>query len=81
MVNVIPYNPVAGLPYGTPSQAAQRTFRTTLERRGINVHFRHRKGNAIDAACGQLRRSSQELRVKSQEPELSSIPRLSTLDS
>jgi 23S rRNA (adenine2503-C2)-methyltransferase len=62
MVNVIPYNPVAGLPYGTPSKTAQRAFRGALERRGINVHFRHRKGNAIDAACGQLRR-----RVKSQE--------------
>jgi 23S rRNA (adenine2503-C2)-methyltransferase len=72
MVNVIPYNPVAGLPYGTPSQAAQRTFRTTLERRGINVHFRHRKGNAIDAACGQLRRQvkSQETSVKSQNVPL-----------
>jgi 23S rRNA (adenine2503-C2)-methyltransferase len=65
MVNVIPYNPVAGLPYGTPSQSAQRTFRAALEQRGINVHFRHRKGNAIDAACGQLRRQvkSGELRV------------------
>jgi 23S rRNA (adenine2503-C2)-methyltransferase len=62
MVNVIPYNPVAGLPYGTPSQTAQRAFRSALERRGIHVHFRHRKGNAIDAACGQLRR-----RVRSEE--------------
>ena len=26
--------------------------------RGISVHFRHRKGDAIDAACGQLRRRS-----------------------
>ena len=56
LLNVIPYNPVAGLPYGTPSQAAQRTFRKTLEDRGIAVKFRHRKGDAIDAACGQLRR-------------------------
>jgi 23S rRNA (adenine2503-C2)-methyltransferase len=72
MVNVIPYNPVAGLPYGTPSQRAQRTFRATLEQRGINVHFRHRKGNAIDAACGQLRRrvKSQETRVESQKAPL-----------
>ena len=40
--------------------------RATLERRGINVHFRHRKGNAIDAACGQLRRRarSEESRVE-----------------
>jgi 23S rRNA (adenine2503-C2)-methyltransferase len=56
LVNVIPYNPVAGLPYGTPSRAAQQTFRNILESRGIAVRFRHRKGDAIDAACGQLRR-------------------------
>jgi 23S rRNA (adenine2503-C2)-methyltransferase len=59
MLNVIPYNPVAGLPYATPSQTAQRNFRQTLESRGLNVRFRHRKGDAIDAACGQLRRRSQ----------------------
>jgi 23S rRNA (adenine2503-C2)-methyltransferase len=59
MLNVIPYNPVAGLPYGTPSLAAQRAFRRALEERGVNVHFRHRKGDAIDAACGQLRRRAQ----------------------
>ncbi|MCI0333118.1 MAG: 23S rRNA (adenine(2503)-C(2))-methyltransferase RlmN [Planctomycetes bacterium] len=59
LLNVIPYNPVAGLPYGTPSQQAQRAFRRTLEDRGIAVRFRHRKGDAIDAACGQLRRRSQ----------------------
>jgi 23S rRNA (adenine2503-C2)-methyltransferase len=59
MLNIIPYNPVAGLPYETPSTAAQRAFRQQLEQRSINVHFRHRKGDAIDAACGQLRRRSQ----------------------
>jgi 23S rRNA (adenine2503-C2)-methyltransferase len=59
MVNVIPFNPVAGLPYRTPSAAAQQTFRGILEDRGITVHFRHRKGDAIDAACGQLRRRTQ----------------------
>jgi 23S rRNA (adenine2503-C2)-methyltransferase len=59
MLNVIPYNPVAGLPYKTPSHNAQRAFREILEQGGISVHFRHRKGDAIDAACGQLRRRSQ----------------------
>ncbi|HEY4232561.1 MAG TPA: 23S rRNA (adenine(2503)-C(2))-methyltransferase RlmN [Lacipirellulaceae bacterium] len=59
MVNVIPFNPVTGLPYRTPSAAAQQTFRSILEARGITVHFRHRKGDAIDAACGQLRRRTQ----------------------
>lgn len=59
MLNVIPYNPVAGLPYGTPSAASQRAFRRILEERGVSVQFRHRKGDAIDAACGQLRRRSR----------------------
>ena len=59
ILNVIPYNPVAGLPYKTPSHNAQRAFRQILELGGVSVHFRHRKGDAIDAACGQLRRRSQ----------------------
>lgn len=60
LLNVIPYNPVAGLPYATPSAARQRTFRETLEQAGINVHFRQRKGDEINAACGQLRRSASQ---------------------
>lgn len=63
MLNVIPYNPVAGLPYKTPSPASQRMFRSILEEGGVSVHFRHRKGDAIDAACGQLRRRSSEAGV------------------
>ena len=59
LLNVIPYNPVAGLPYRTPSGGAQRAFREVLEQRGVRVKFRHRKGDAIDAACGQLRRNNE----------------------
>jgi 23S rRNA (adenine2503-C2)-methyltransferase len=58
LLNVIPYNPVAGLPYKTPSLAAQRRFREVLDKAGLNVQFRHRKGDEINAACGQLRRST-----------------------
>lgn len=56
LLNVIPYNPVSGLPYRTPSPAAIRRFREILERAGVNLRFRQRKGDEIDAACGQLRR-------------------------
>ncbi len=56
LVNVIPYNPVADLPYGTPSAAAVQQFLQTLRSAGINVQVRQRKGDKIDAACGQLRR-------------------------
>lgn len=58
LLNIIPYNPVVGLPYQTPSQPAQHTFREILQRSGITVKFRHRKGDKINAACGQLRRGT-----------------------
>jgi len=57
LLNVIPYNPVAGLPYQTPSEAARERFTEILTRAGVNVQVRLRKGDKIDAACGQLRRS------------------------
>jgi 23S rRNA (adenine2503-C2)-methyltransferase len=59
MLNVIPYNPVAGLPYRTPTPQVIRRFRQELLDGGINVMFRQRKGDQIQAACGQLRRSGQ----------------------
>ncbi|WP_419195325.1 23S rRNA (adenine(2503)-C(2))-methyltransferase RlmN [Novipirellula herctigrandis] len=57
LLNVIPYNPVSGLPYKTPSPQAISRFKETLVSGGINVMFRQRKGDEIDAACGQLRRN------------------------
>ena len=57
LLNVIPYNPVEGLPYVTPTVHSIASFRKTLESGGINVKFRQRKGDEIDAACGQLRRN------------------------
>lgn len=61
LLNVIPYNPVAGLPYQTPSASAVNRFRDILLEGGINIKFRQRKGAEIDAACGQLRRSTPPL--------------------
>ncbi len=58
LLNVIPYNPVAGLPYKTPSAKSVKRFQTVLETSGIRIKFRQRKGSQIDAACGQLRRST-----------------------
>ena len=59
MINLIPYNPVAGLPYQTPSSSAVRRFQHVLEEQGLNVQVRQRKGDRINAACGQLRRMIQ----------------------
>lgn len=58
LLNVIPYNPVAGLQYRTPSAKAQERFVRVLTDAGVNVQVRTRKGDEIDAACGQLRRLS-----------------------
>ena len=58
LVNIIPYNRVAGLPYRTPSGNSVHRFREILEQAGLTVQVRQRKGDKIDAACGQLRRSS-----------------------
>jgi 23S rRNA (adenine2503-C2)-methyltransferase len=57
LINVIPYNPVAGLPYQTPPSFATARFVQILEQAGLSIAIRYRKGDRIDAACGQLRRS------------------------
>tara|TARA_R110002049_G_scaffold2750_2_gene21440 strand:+ start:219931 stop:220953 length:1023 start_codon:yes stop_codon:yes gene_type:complete len=64
LLNVIPYNPVAGLPYVTPSKNSIENFRSVLESSGVNIKFRQRKGSEIDAACGQLRRNRQQVNAK-----------------
>ena len=56
LVNVIPYNAVAGLPWQEPTAAARERFLGVLRDAGVNVQVRRRKGARIDAACGQLRR-------------------------
>jgi 23S rRNA (adenine2503-C2)-methyltransferase len=55
-VNLIAYNPVAGLPFNQPDLANVRRFTTILREGRVSVTVRKTKGRAIDAACGQLRR-------------------------
>ncbi|HTI49898.1 MAG TPA: 23S rRNA (adenine(2503)-C(2))-methyltransferase RlmN [Planctomycetaceae bacterium] len=54
-VNLIPMNAVTELPFHDPEAARLREFVAILEREGIVVTVRKRKGADIDAACGQLR--------------------------
>jgi 23S rRNA (adenine2503-C2)-methyltransferase len=56
LVNVIPYNAVAGLPWKEPTDVSRERFLDVLRNAGVNVQTRRRKGSRIDAACGQLRR-------------------------
>jgi 23S rRNA (adenine2503-C2)-methyltransferase len=59
-VNLIRYNPVAGLPFGRPNSETVRRFVRVLRERGVSVTVRRTKGQAVDAACGQLRRGLNE---------------------
>lgn len=61
LVNLIPYNTVAGLPYRTPRPTATARFAEILEQAGLSVAIRYRKGDRIDAACGQLRRGAANI--------------------
>jgi 23S rRNA (adenine2503-C2)-methyltransferase len=53
-VNLIPYNPVAGLPYATSPPAAVAQFRDEVLRHGLVATVRKTRGDGIDGACGQL---------------------------
>ncbi len=56
LVNLIPFNPVAGLRFRRPDERTVAQFADRLRRGGLNVQVRQRKGHEIEAACGQLRR-------------------------
>ncbi len=53
-VNLIPWNPVEGLPFSEPTAKECRNFVSYLEKEGINVTLRTRRGREIGGACGQL---------------------------
>ena len=55
LVNLIPWNPVEGIPYRRSKPKAVRKFQETVEGYGIKCTVRQEKGSDIDAACGQLR--------------------------
>jgi 23S rRNA (adenine2503-C2)-methyltransferase len=57
-INLIPYNPVPGLPYQKPSEEKIQAFRDYLYPRCPAVTLRRSKGEDILAACGQLQISS-----------------------
>ncbi len=54
-VNLIPYNPVDGLPWRRPGRDRCKMFQHTLKSHGIVSTLRMEKGLDISAACGQLR--------------------------
>ena len=53
-VNLIPYNPVPGLPYERPAPQSVLRFQAWLKERDVPVFIRKPKGLDIGSACGQL---------------------------
>lgn len=59
-VNLIPMNPVEGLPFRKSPPTVMQRFLGTLEGEGVNATVRRTLGADIDASCGQLRRRFAE---------------------
>ncbi|MFQ2104764.1 bifunctional tRNA (adenosine(37)-C2)-methyltransferase TrmG/ribosomal RNA large subunit methyltransferase RlmN [Aeromonas rivipollensis] len=53
-INLIPFNPFPGNPFGKPSNSRIDRFSKVLMEYGLTVIVRKTRGDDIDAACGQL---------------------------
>lgn len=54
LINVIEYNPVAGIPFIKSGEDTTQIFTDYLAKNRVNVRVRRSRGKDIDAACGQL---------------------------
>ncbi|MGP1601686.1 23S rRNA (adenine(2503)-C(2))-methyltransferase RlmN [Treponema sp.] len=60
LINLIPWNPVEGLPYEAPSKKEVDFFCKALENGGLNVTVRTKRGSSVAGACGQLGKTKIE---------------------
>lgn len=58
-VNLIPWNPVSALPFEEPSNNEVHSFVSKIEKAGLNVTLRTRRGRKIGGACGQLGKTTK----------------------
>lgn len=63
-VNLIPVNDVKENNYVRSTEENIRSFAETLQKLGIETTIRRKLGSDINAACGQLRKSYKEKKVK-----------------
>lgn len=59
LINVIEYNPVAGVSFVKPDEDTTQNFTDYLAKHKVNVRLRRSRGKDIDAACGQLANKDQ----------------------
>jgi 23S rRNA (adenine2503-C2)-methyltransferase len=69
-INVIPWNPVEGLPFKEPSFEESASFVSMLEKEGLNITLRTRRGRKIGGACGQLGRTQSQPPSQDTEDEV-----------
>jgi 23S rRNA (adenine2503-C2)-methyltransferase len=69
-VNLIPYNAVEGLPFDRPECGVVEQFAQVLRGHGVSVTVRRSKGQAVNAACGQLRRQLEGREATGPQPNL-----------
>jgi 23S rRNA (adenine2503-C2)-methyltransferase len=55
VLNLIPYNPVDGLPYARPAAEQAAALARTLHRRGVLTKLRRSAAQEVEGGCGQLR--------------------------
>jgi len=73
VINIIPWNPAAGLefegkPLREPDKRETEDFVKQLESLGLKVTMRHRKGRGVMGACGQLGEVKREKVKGNNEP-------------
>jgi 23S rRNA (adenine2503-C2)-methyltransferase len=53
-INLIPWNPVRGLPFSRPQKAECKNALILLKKEGVNATLRMSRGGEVAGACGQL---------------------------
>ncbi|MFZ5894145.1 MAG: 23S rRNA (adenine(2503)-C(2))-methyltransferase RlmN [Myxococcota bacterium] len=66
-INLIPMNPVEGSGYGAPSNARVADFQRALSAAGYSCFVRTRRGDEVDAACGQLALAPELVELRRRE--------------
>jgi len=56
IVNLIPWNPIAGMELHAPTPARVESLAAILQAAGITTTVRRARGQDVGVACGQLRR-------------------------
>jgi len=72
-VNLIPGNPVPGLPFSASPRERCVAFQQILEQAGVKTTLRRENGGDIAAACGQLR-AVQEAEEAGLQPSSRLLP-------